>query len=130
MAKLVRIAVRSDSAWTTIRVPRQARPVRARRTSLGGGTGWPPPTEPNPENVVYNTYWEVPSNAVAGEETYLIRRGILPDPAPTGPEQPPRDEVSESGLSGATALFADDSEFFWIYRDLFQSGGGYPPNQP
>ncbi|MGW0326398.1 hypothetical protein [Nocardia sp. NPDC003183] len=128
MSKLVRIAVNSNPEWTTIRVPRQARPVRARRAG-GVVVGWPPGSEPTSDIVVYSTYWEVPSNALAGEETYLIRRGVLPDQAAGHPGEPPSDEVSESGMSGATAFFAEDSEFFWIYRDLFQSGTGYPPNR-
>ncbi|MFC4374099.1 hypothetical protein ACFO5K_08265 [Nocardia halotolerans] len=121
MSELVRIPVNSNPEWTTIQVPRQARPVGARRTALGG--------EISSSADAYNTYWEVPSNALAGEETYLVRRGILPDPAPGSPDEPPHDALSESGLPGATTLFADDSEFFWVYRDLFQYGSGYPPNQ-
>ncbi|PKV78910.1 hypothetical protein [Nocardia fluminea] len=129
MSKLVRIAVISNPEWTTIRVPRQARPVRARRAPGGVVVGWPPGSEPTSDVVVYSTYWEVPSNALTGEETYLIRRGVLPDRAAGHPSEPPLDEVSESGMLGATALFAEDLEFFWIYRDLFQSGSGYPPNR-
>ncbi|MFD6453627.1 hypothetical protein ACFWF3_22870, partial [Nocardia sp. NPDC060220] len=93
MSKLVRIAVNSNPEWTTIRVPRQARPVRARRAG-GVVVGWPPGSEPTSDVVVYSTYWEVPSNALAGEETYLIRRGILPDQAAGHPGEPPSDEVS------------------------------------
>ncbi|MFD6398418.1 hypothetical protein [Nocardia sp. NPDC060249] len=129
MSKLVRIAVNSNPEWTTIRVPRQARPVRARHAPGGVVIGLPPGTGPTPDPVVYSTYWEVPSNALAGEETYLIRRGVLPDRAAGHPSEPPSDEVSESGISGATTFFAEDFEFFWIYRDLFQSGSGYPPNR-
>ncbi|MFC9475434.1 hypothetical protein ACFTS5_24880 [Nocardia sp. NPDC056952] len=129
MSKLVRIAVNSNPEWTTIRVPRQARPVRARRVLGGVVIGLPPGSEPTSGVVVYNTYWEVPSNAQAGEETYLIRRGVLPDQAAGSPGESPRDVLSESGMAGATAFFAEDSEFFWIYRDLFQSGSGYPPNR-
>ncbi|MDO3649316.1 hypothetical protein [Nocardia mangyaensis] len=123
MSKLIRLRVNSNDAWTRIRVPRQARPVLARPFQggvIGGGSPEPP--------TAWDTYWEVPSNAVTGEETYLIRRGVLPGPTVPSPEQPPQETPSESGLSGATTFFAEDGAVFWIYRDLFGAGGNYPPN--
>lgn len=73
--------------WTAIRVPRHARPARAHR-ALGGVVGLPTGSEPTSEVVVYKTYWEVPSNALAGEEACLIHRGVLPDPAVGSPGEP------------------------------------------
>ncbi|WP_278266240.1 hypothetical protein [Nocardia sp. AG03] len=126
MSKLVRLRVNSNDAWTRIRVPRQARlvwgrPVQGVIVGIPGGGSPEPPT-------AWDTYWEVPSNAVAGEENYLIRRGVLPELTVPSPEQPPQETPSESGLSGATSFFAEDGAVFWIYRDLFGAGGSYPAN--
>lgn len=126
MSKLIRLRVNSNTAWTTIRVPRQARPVLS-RPFLGGIVGVPGGGSPETP-LAWDTYWEVPSNAVAGEETYLIRRGVLPDPGVPGPGEPPQDTPSESGLNGATTFFAEDGAVFWLYRDLFGTGGNYPAN--
>ncbi|MGW6725051.1 hypothetical protein ACWF9G_04015 [Nocardia sp. NPDC055029] len=57
----------------------------------------------------------------------LIRRGVLPDPV-SSPGEPPHDWPSESGMTGATTFFADNGVFFWMYRDLFGTGGNYPAN--
>ncbi|MEV6063854.1 hypothetical protein [Nocardia asteroides] len=126
MSKLIRRRVNSNESWTSIRVPRQAKPVWA-RPFLGVIVGIPGGGFPEPPTA-WDTFWEVPSNAVAGEETYLIRRGVLPDPVSSGPDVPPVDAPSESGMSGATSFFAEDGAVFWLYRDLFGTGGSYPAN--